>query len=66
MSSDTHSKGLLSSDNISIVNPRASQRLAYKKAPKEKPATQLVVGNTLGLSQPDTDLVGPSSGYKLF
>ena len=67
MSSYTSSKDLLSSDNIrkafSIDNPRMSQRLANKKAPKEKPATQPVVGDTLGLSQPETDLVGPSPGY---
>ena len=66
MSSDTPSKGLLSSDNIrkdfSIDNPRMSIRLANKKAPKEKPATQPVVSDILGLSQPETDLVGPSSG----
>ena len=67
MSSYTPSNDLLSSDNIrkafSIDNPRISQLLANKKAPKEKPSTQTVVGNTLGISQPVTDLAGPSSGY---
>ena len=67
MSSDTPSKGLLSSDNFRKVfivdNPRTSQQLTSKKAPKEKPSTQPVVGDTKGLSQPETDLVGPSTGY---
>ena len=70
MRSDTSSKGLLSSDNIrkvcNIDNPRTSQRLANKKAPKEKPVTQPVVGDTLELSQPETYLVGPSSGHNGF
>ena len=63
MSSDTSRKGLLSSDNInkafSIDKPRTSQRLANKKAPKEKLSTEPVVGEYLGLSQPLKDLVGP-------
>ena len=69
MSSDTPSKGLLSSDYIrkafNIDNPRMSQRLANKKAPKEKPPTQPVVDDTVGLSQLVTDLAGPSTGYRL-
>ena len=44
MSSDTPSKGLLSSGIIkkafNIDNPHTSQRLANKKAPTEKPSTE--------------------------
>ena len=67
MSSDTPSKGLLPSDSIkkafSIDKPRTSQRLANKKAPKEKLSTEPVVGDSVGLSQPLTDLVGSLVGY---
>ena len=52
MNSDTSSKRLLSS-------------AASKKAPKEKPPTQPVVGDTMGLLQPEIDLVGPSAGYNI-
>ena len=66
MSSDTPSKGFLSSDNIkkvfNIDNPRMIQRLANKKTPKKKPSTKPVVGDTVGLLQPLTDLSDPSTG----
>ena len=56
MSSDTPSKGFLSSDNIkkvfNIDNPRMRQRLANKKATKDKSPAQPLVGDTVGLLQP--------------
>ena len=64
MSSDTLDtpRDLLSSDNIrkafNIDNPRMSQRLANKKAPKEKPSTQSVVGVCGFRNLWQTDLAG--------
>ena len=66
MSSDTPSKGFLSSDSIknvfNIDNPRMRQRLANKKSSKEKSSAQPVVGDTVGLSQPLRDLSGLPTG----
>ena len=49
---------------FSFDKPRTSQQLANKKAPKDKPTAEPVVGDSLGLSQPLNDLVGPAPGYK--
>ena len=49
--------------SYSLSKPRTSQRLANKKAPKDKPTAESVVGDSLGLPQPLNDLVGPASGY---
>ena len=47
----------------SLSKPRTGQRLANKKAPKDKPTAESVVGDSLGLPKPLNDLVGPASGY---
>ena len=61
MSSDTNSKGCLSSDNIkkafNIDNRHMSKRLANKKAPEQKPSTETVLSDSVGLSQRLTDQV---------
>ena len=62
------SQGFLSSANIkqafNLEHPRKSSRLAEKKATNEKSTAERVVCDSLELTEPSTDLVGTSTGYK--
>ena len=49
--------------SYSLSKPRTNQSLADKKAPKDKPSAESVVGDALELPQPLNDLVGYPSGY---
>ena len=55
-------KGFLSSANnkqpFNLEHPRKNSRLGEKKSPADQ-----VVGATLVLTEPSTDLAGTSSGY---